>query len=137
MDDLFKGSNEKSEKYHNWNKLPGMTFYSTSESFMFRKNSFYFRAFQKMINRLIETGVMKHLSEKYYIDERVYINFNTGPKVLNINDIIIGFQIWLGCCGISCTAFILELIFGKILRNVEIHPKETIHAAEDVTFSSI
>lgn len=84
-----------------------------------------------MINKLIETGIMKYLSDNYFTKKSVYEKNAVGPKVLTMDDVEIGFKLWLGFCAISSAVFVMEIIF----KMKQIHSSKTkfakIHPQED------
>lgn len=74
------------------------------------QNAFYFDMIDKVVKNLLSTGIMKHLIEE---NAGSIINLQDDkkdPKVLNLNDLLFGFNIWLGSCFLSAIAFTGELL---------------------------
>ena len=92
-----------------WNVLRD-PLYTQLDVFVFLSRAYYFRMFKILVDDLIATGVMKHLVENYYTRKYKFEKVEEGPKVLSINDLLFGFNIWLGCCLISLLAFVAERI---------------------------
>ena len=66
----------------------------------------------EVINNLIPTGIMNHLIENYYTKKAKVMKVGKNPKILDVDDLAFGFNIWLGFCAISGAAFVIELILG-------------------------
>ena len=121
----------KRRKNHDWNQLDEPLF-TTHESFVFFDFSFYFRMLKKTIDKLIDTGVMKHLVDNHYLMRKKFGKTQKGPKVLNMNDLSFGFNIWLGFCLISIAAFVAEKIFKltrkpREIKFAKVHPIGSKH----------
>lgn len=129
VDQFFKNYYENATGMSiNWNQLDEIL-YTSHESFVFFQLSFFFRMFKKIIDRLIDTGVMKYLAENYYTKELKFLKFKSEPKVLSVDDLAFGFNIWLWVCCVSVSAFIAELIVSKWksrkkLKYAKVHPIE-------------
>lgn len=104
-----------SRKSYDWHQLDDIL-YTSHEAFVFVQTAFYFRMFKKIIDPLIDTGIMKHLSENYYTKKLKFETFQSLPKVLCVNDLTFGFNIWFGSCCFSIIIFVAE--FGsKMMKN--------------------
>ncbi|KAL7050120.1 hypothetical protein ACKWTF_003962 [Chironomus riparius] len=135
VDEYFKNFVEFGEQRNDdWNQLEDVVLYTTYETFMFHNFAFYYRMFKNVIDNLIPTGVMKHLIENYYTKKWKFEKLEDEPKVLSLDDLIFGFNIWLGCCLITIIVFFAEQI-GRIksrvnrnnleeLNYLKIHPLE-------------
>ena len=121
-DFLINFYEQKLKKKFDWNVLNDKI-YVSHEVFGFKQDAFYYSMFRKVINNLIDTGVMKYLSENYYSAKPKFLKVRVGPKVLRVGDLSFGFNIWLGFCILSFIAFIFEQIYKnapKILINLKI-----------------
>ena len=98
------------KRNHDWNQLEDVVLYTTYETFMFHNFAFYFRMFKNIIDNLIPTGIMSHLIETHYTRKWKFEKFEDGPKVLSLDDLVFGFNIWLGCCLTTFVVFIVEQI---------------------------
>lgn len=68
----------------------------------------YFEA--GLMTHLLREGIRRFWKEKF-IDEE------DNRKVLTLTDLEHGFVLWIIACGISLTAFIIELCFSQLARN--------------------
>lgn len=80
------------------------------ECFGFHENSFFFQMFKKLIDRLIDTGVMQYLNENFYRRKLKFRKVETEPAILTVQDLAFGFNIWLGSCLVSFLSFLVENI---------------------------
>ena len=96
------------ERSIDWNQLKDAVIYTTYDAFLFIDNSFYFQMLKKIINDLIPTGVMNHLIENHYTKKINFLKTEKDPQVLSVDDLLFGFNIWLGSCLISLIVFIVE-----------------------------
>jgi len=111
VDEYFKNFIEfRTHKNHDWNQLEDVVLYTTYETFMFHNFAFYFRMFKNVIDNLIPTEIMSHLIETHYTRKWKFEKFEDEPKVLSLDDLVFGFNIWLGCCLITFVVFIAEQI---------------------------
>lgn len=85
--------------------------------FAFRRNNFMYPLTEIVLQRIIPTGVMKFISEYgYWLSVRTDpAEDDGGPSILVFDDLSFGFVLWLGACGISTCAFLLEVI-SKVTR---------------------
>ena len=77
-----------------------------------RSSSFYFRMIKNVVYNLIDTGVVAYLVDNRVLIRQKFSNPESEPNVLNIDDLMFGFNIWLGFCGISGLAFVIEMFLG-------------------------
>jgi hypothetical protein len=102
------------------------------------QSAFYFRMIEQTTNRFIDTGVMNYLL-KAFLKEKINIKKSGDPpKVLTLEDLSFGFNIWIGFCIISIVSFILESLFAllyiqwkrinikKINRYAKIYPAKHV-----------
>ena len=114
MDELFQNDLERARsKNYIWNQLTE-PLYTSHETVGLYQNSFAFRMFKNTIDRLIDTGVMGYLSNEHYTRKRTYYKVKDGPKVLGLDDVGFGFNIWFGFCCLSTLMFVIEIVFCKI-----------------------
>lgn len=133
LDDLLLNYIEfLQHKNLNWNQLDN-NLYTTTEVFQFWSHSFYFRMFKILIDNLIPTGIMVHLVENNFTRAWKFEKPEEGPKVLEVDDLLFGFNIWFGCCIISTFSFVTELGFNllkpkksKRIKFMKIHPTKII-----------
>lgn len=102
------------KKSHGWNKLDTVLF-TSQDVFYFYGASYYTRMFIKILDNLIPTGVLKYLIEEHYTKKWKFAKVEKGPKILAVDDLAFGFNIWLGSCLVSTLGFIVE-IFIKFMR---------------------
>lgn len=77
----------------------------------FPKDFYLLKAVNKCIGRLLSSGIMSHIINKY-VDLR-YWNVkepSTGPQVLNFRHLRGAFVLWAALCFFSTFAFIIELM---------------------------
>lgn len=79
-----------------------------------------------MIEKLIATGLMKYLVENYYTKKLEFKKLQKEPKVLSVDDLAFGFNIWLVVCCFSFSIFIIEILAQNLRykknKNAKIHP---------------
>ncbi|CAG9798469.1 unnamed protein product [Chironomus riparius] len=116
VDELFQNIIEKdSKRNYDWNQLKNFALYTTHEVFVYRSHSYFLRMIDTLINDLIPTGIMKYLVENHFNKKWKFEMVDEGPKVLNLDNLFFGFNIWLGCCLISFMSLIIELVVGLII----------------------
>lgn len=127
VDELFQNELElrRSRNYF-WNQLTE-PLYTSHEAVGMYQNSFAFRMFKKTVDRLIDTGVMSHLSNKHYTRKHTYYRVLDGPKVLSLDDVSFGFNIWFGFCLFSFLIFVIENL-TKIIKTNEKDQKKYKYA---------
>ncbi|CAG9811064.1 unnamed protein product [Chironomus riparius] len=103
------------QRNHEWNKLDSVLF-TTHDNFIFFGSCFYAGMLHRAINNLIPTGVMDYLIENFYTKRWKFENEEAEPKVLSLDDLSFGFNIWLGSCLVSFVAFAAEHGIAYILR---------------------
>ena len=130
----------KKKRFHDWKKLEHVTLWSTYDVFIFHGNAFYFRMLFKIVDSLIPTGIMHHLIEEHFTKKFKFQKVRKIPRILNINDLSFGFNIWLGFCTISFIGFIVEILMKflkkpKQIKYAKIYPSSKDE--ETVVFKSI
>ncbi|CAG9812356.1 unnamed protein product [Chironomus riparius] len=130
IDEILKSRYDFYENKDNfvWNELDEVLF-TSFDAFLFHCNSFYFRMINKIINNLIPTGLLNYLINNHYIKSPVVKTNENKPKVLSINDLNVGFNIWLLCCLLSFFTFIAEFIVRFII--IRVNKKQKIHPEYD------
>ncbi|CAG9811684.1 unnamed protein product [Chironomus riparius] len=96
---------------NNWNKF-SKAFFVDHVAIGYRQTAFYARILKDTVNRLVETGVVKYLIQTNIFYYELYKTTELGPEMLSLNDLSFGFNIFLGFCGISGLAFVMELILA-------------------------
>ncbi|CAG9801202.1 unnamed protein product [Chironomus riparius] len=124
------------KRTHNWNKLKNVI-YTSHDVFMFLGFTFYFRMFDKIINDLIPTGIMNHLIENFYTRKLKFFPTEENPKILSLDDLAFGFNIWLCACLISVFEFLFEIIinFVKIRFNKRIQISSFDDKSENISYT--
>lgn len=110
-----------------WNKIPSFSLYNSHQAFVTEKQAFYTRMMRKTVNRLIDAGIIKFILSKYHKINTKPLEDDDGPKILSLNDLAFGFNIWLGFCALSIVALILEKVFELVntprrIKFAKIHP---------------
>lgn len=122
VDELFQNELElRRARNYFWNQLT-KPLYTSHEAVGLYQDSFAFRMFKKTVDRLIDTGVMSHLSNEHYTRKHSYYRVLNGPKVLSLGDVGFGFNIWLGFCIFSFLIFVIENM-SKRLKTKEKDPQ--------------
>lgn len=106
----------------------------THGSLVTQPNAFYFRMIEKILDSLIDTGVISYLIEKDIGTKLKFSQPNSEPSVLNMDDLYFGFNIWLGFCVVSVLSFLVEQIgwpIRKCKNRVEIlrSPSSTLSSS--------
>lgn len=96
----------------NWNRLDNTVVYTFHDTFVFIGTSFYFRMFDKMIDKFIPTGIMQHLIDNYFFKKLIFEDTEEDQKELTLADLAFGFNIWLVACFLSLLGFIAEHILA-------------------------
>jgi len=108
-----------------WNQLENTILYTSHDVFGFHSHSFYLWMMKNIIDKMIPSGIMSYLIENYFTKKSKFSQFNAGPKVLNIKDFQVCFNIWIGCCAFSVLVFLIEQL--RRLKNtslVRVHPAD-------------
>ena len=117
------------KRNNDWNQLDNSVLYTHQEVFMFWSHSYYFRMYKILVDSLIPTGIMKYLVDTYYTKKLQFETFEEGPRVLSVDDLLFGFNIWLGCCLFSFLTYLAEKLFQFIsqprkVQFYKVHPIE-------------
>lgn len=107
------------KSYHGWNKLDTVLF-TSQDVFYFYGAAYHTRMFIQIIDNLIPTGVMKYLIEEHYTRKWKFAKVEKGPKVLAVDDLAFGFNIWLGSCLVSTLGFIIEIFIKFMTKPTKI-----------------
>ncbi|CAG9812359.1 unnamed protein product [Chironomus riparius] len=121
VDDAFVNyiNSKLIKRNHEWNKLETVLV-TSQDVFYFYGAAYTTRMLLKIIDNLIPTGVMKFLIEEYYTRKWKFAKDEKGPKILTVDDLAFGFNIWLGSCCISIVGFIIEFIIKFIRKPVKV-----------------
>jgi hypothetical protein len=105
-----------------WNQLDER-FFAVTIGIVTLESSFSFKMIENTVDRLIDTGVISHIIKTRVLYVKKYPKDESEPKILNVDDLLFGFNIFLGFCGISGLVFCFELALGiKVCRkNMSIH----------------
>jgi len=89
------------------------TFLSTAEGYCLILGHPLNEAINEIISVLIETGIINHwISETYHqLKAKHFLDLETGPQVLTLNHLFIGFVIWLIALAFAVVVFVIEIIF--------------------------
>lgn len=69
------------------------------------------------VKQLIEAGIMDYwISKSYKLTEH---NKDSGPEVLTLEQLEMGFLIWLTMLGITSLCFVVEFLINKIKLHIE------------------
>lgn len=122
------------QKPPDWTRLENTVLFTYSDAFVFHADAFYFRAFDKVINNLIPTGVINYLIENYFTKKWKFPKVDKEPKVLSLDDLSFGFNIWLGTCFMSIFVFFWERLINchraKKIKFIKIHPSDQVEKTE-------
>ena len=121
VDDVFVNyiNSKLVKRYHEWNKLD-TALVTSQDAFYFYGAAYYTRMFMKIIDNLIPTGVMNYLIEEHYTRKWKFVKDEKGPKILTVNDLAFGFNIWLGSCFISILGFVVERFIKFMKKPVKV-----------------
>lgn len=125
--------NELDEKVNpKWNQIEVKDIYVSHQAFIFQQHSFYFRMLHKTVNNLIDTGVVKYLLDNHLKRKKI-VKLEDHARVLRLKDLLHGFNIWLGFCGISFVVFLVEVL-SKIKEHKKLNKLKyaKVHPSEDV-----
>lgn len=77
------------------------------------------------MQRFIPMGIIQHMYEFYlWMNLRQIVEVEkSNLKILSLDDLAFGFNIWLGTCGISGVSFLIEIVYFKIREYFSIHVK--------------
>ena len=70
--------------------------------------------FKKIVDMLIDTGIMEHFAKNYYTKKLKFESYVDSPKVLFVKDLTFGFNIWIGFCCLSVFMFMTEIVAKKL-----------------------
>ncbi|KAL7025525.1 hypothetical protein ACKWTF_013513 [Chironomus riparius] len=126
-----------------WNKIELENIFISHQALIFHQHSFYFRMMFKTVNSLIDTGIMKHLTDNY-LKQKKFIVLEEIPKSLSLNDLSFGFNIWLGFCGMSLILFFVETMkklkkekVPRLFKFAKVHPIINDSSCQDSKFKEV
>ncbi|CAG9810205.1 unnamed protein product [Chironomus riparius] len=125
-----------------WNKLEDLELFTSQDVFYFYGAAYYTRMLVKVIESLIPTGIMNHLIEKYYTKKWKFPKIEKEPKVLTLDDLAFGFNIWLGCCLLSLVGHVAEHFVRfvrkpKKLKFAKVHPINDEDDVDDISMPEL
>jgi hypothetical protein len=91
------------------------TLVTTNRVLVFKRYSFYSDVIINDVERLTDTGIMSYLIKNHRKSYTQFLQTESEPTVLNIEDLAFGFNIWLGFCGTSLAAFLAEMLLDTKL----------------------
>lgn len=83
-------------------------------AFFFFRTDFIYEPFNRKLTQLIESGIARKVSDKYESKADSSAD-ESGPVVLTLDHLGIGFVVWLGFLLISFVALLVELILRYML----------------------
>jgi hypothetical protein len=82
------------------------------------RNSFLYKKLNQILEKLIPMGIPQYLVK--YHEANMFGTFIAsglnGPTVLTVEDLTYGFVLWLGACGVSTVAFLMENLWFRVTR---------------------
>lgn len=88
------------------------TLYTDHYSWLFLSHDYLYLPFEQEIVKLIESGFIQHWIKKHSNSAlRAMEVENSGPKVFSLDELAIGFHVWLVFLGTSFIVFVSELIW--------------------------
>lgn len=94
-----------------WNVLDEIVFVHQSVLTTWH-SSFYFRILKQGVDRLTDAGIMKYLIDTYIYERRELLQPASEPQVLYVEDLMFGFNIWIGFCIVCGVVFFIEILLG-------------------------
>ena len=86
------------------------------------KNNFVFQLLQSVTSQLIPSGIPQYLN--YFYSTLIFKKHNVkkleNPTVLTLEDLEIGFKLWIFSCLLTFVSFALELMLSFFLRKLKI-----------------
>lgn len=113
-DQLDKLVTNEIRKKLDWTKLEDFTLHVELKSFVMLQSAFYFTMFERLTNRFIDTGIMNHLANKILKEKIKIDDLEDSKKILSLDDLSFGFNIWIGFCCICIISFIFEHLCSKL-----------------------
>ena len=92
--------------------MPGFSVETTQSGFLMMKNNFL-QVIDIVLQQFLQAGKINFLITNGY--KQVIVK---EPVMLTLKDLIFLFIIWLGFCGISVAAFIVEVLYA-ILKSMQ------------------
>lgn len=130
VDDFYLNyiESKMKKRSYEWTRLENVILWRTYDAFIFDGGAFYARILDKIINDLVPTGVMNYLIENYYTKRWKLEKIEKEPKVLSMDDLAFGFNIWLVFCVVTVVAFLGEILHKytrkyKKITFAKIHPE--------------
>jgi hypothetical protein len=123
-----------------WHRIPDYSFQVSQSGLGFMPNNFFFDIINKIVQRLTPAGIIDHIIEACFRPKLMFV-YHKQLKVLTVDQLSFGINIWLGFCAISICAFAAEVLVwflkSKIrnlskaskscvkskFKNAKVHPK--------------
>ena len=107
--------------------------FSTQIGFAAHRNHFIFHLMQNVTQRLIPAGIPQHLKKMYtWSLFKVHTEkSDKDPSVLTLEDLEIGFILWMYSCAVTWIAFVLEILASIILNQMKVFILKTLKKVLD------
>lgn len=92
-------------------KLLDQSFFTFQAGYEIHQNYYFTQQFNRKIVQTLESGLINYWKSKYEVKKDK--SDSSGPKVLSMNHLMIGFKIFLLCVLISVFIFISEIKYFK------------------------
>lgn len=76
--------------------------------FKFSSNHILYEKFNSKLKQLIESGIVQRWVDYFY--RRKYDLEGSGPSVLTLDDLEVGFQVWFCFVLLSASVFLMEIL---------------------------
>lgn len=98
-------------------KILDENFETLHYSLMLTRKLPYTEEFLRGVNNMIESGIIKNYFDEV-MDERLHLRKEeaVGPHILTIQQLSLGFFLFLISCGLSVVAFLIEVLFNYARR---------------------
>lgn len=106
-------------------KLMKETVLGSYRGLLMPRNHFLFDAFNNVVKRLFEAGIIQKWIQPYYDDSKL-TSEPQGPVVLNFDHLKVGFQLWFGCLLVASLVFSFETVRESIKNRLEKFCREKI-----------
>jgi len=148
VDEFFHMSlKQQEQRSFEWNQIDA-SILTSHEGIAMPALSIFTKMIHNVTDRLIDSGIMENMMQNLMIYSRKFQN-EKDPKILSLDDLAFGWNIWLGFCGISGLIFVFELVlmqkfcrklilngfsinifkYGKI-KHGKIHPSKNSQSLE-------
>lgn len=108
--DSFKLNNTKL-------KFLKQTFFTSQSGYRFGQKSFFMQQLNRKIVQVVESGLMNHWKSDH--DVKKVAEAASGPEVLTLIHLGIGFEIYVICVLIACFTFACEIVTFNIRNYIK------------------